>query len=151
MDDFRNVEPQLVLQAELKSLNDNSTQTMTMTIANGTKVIRARTRIKKQQRAMERHSMRKIAKAHKVNKRKSSVRKIHISIEKSIHVITTNRCQQCTADLESVKRKENFENRAKDEEVLQNSIKNEFWDERRQLKKLFFIFGFRMLKEIFVM
>lgn len=143
LDYLKNAEPQL--QTELKSLTDNSTETMT--IASSRKVISARVKIKKQQRAMKRDSVRKIARTHKANKRKSSIRKIHISIEKNIHVITTNSCQHCN-NFEHMKRQENFINHEAHEKVSQNSIIKEFQIGKCQFKKLFLIFSVRMLKEM---
>jgi glutamate-1-semialdehyde aminotransferase len=129
-DHLKNAEPQL--QTDLKSLTE------TTTIASGTKVISARVKIKRmQQRAMKRHSVRKIARTHKANKRKSSIRKIHISIEKNIHV---THCKCCCSNIIP----------EDDEKVSQENSIREFQIERRQLKKLILIFSVRMLKEIFL-
>lgn len=144
-DYLKNAEPQL--QTELKSLSVTSTETMT--IANSRKVISARVKIKKkQQRATKRHSVRKIARTHKANKRKSSIRKIHISIEKNIKI--TNSCQHCN-NIEHVKRRENFNDQKANENVSEDSIIKEFKIEKRKLKKLIFIFSVRMLKEVLLM
>lgn len=127
------------LQMQLKSLVDNSTMTTTTTMANDTKVISARVKKKmKQQRVMKRLCVIKIVRTHHIaNKRKPSIRKIHIRLEKNIYIIT-NSCQQCA------KRNFSFDN----EKLFQNSINKSFQFERRKLKNIFFIFGIRVLKEL---
>lgn len=140
--DLKNAETRV--QMQLKSLADNSTETTT-TIAKS-QVIRARVKIKTmRQRAVKRHSLRKMAKSHDANTN-PSIRKIHIRLEKRIH-ITTNSCQQKSDNHECAKAPEN-----RNEKVSQNLINiRQLLFERRELEKLFFLFGVRLLREIFWM
>jgi hypothetical protein len=80
-----------------------------------------------------------------VNKRKLSIRKIHIRVKKSIH-ITTNQCQNNDDFVEGRVVEKHNENR--DDEVCEKPINQET---KRQLCELVIIFGLRLFREMVLM
>lgn len=132
--DFQSAETQLKM--ELKSFADNSTETMK-------KVISARLKIKKQQRALKRHSLRKKAKAHNADKNKASVQKIHITIVENIRIITNVDYQHGVKDLEC----EKFQEKTKmTESSFKKFIKRDL--QLNEFKRLALTFGLRLIREI---
>lgn len=116
---------------------DEDSPSKQLTIASSKKVIS----VKIKKRAMERHSMRKIAAS---NKRNPSIRKIHIRIEKSIH-ITTNYCH--------IKNDDFVEGRKNDNEIAPLRVLKSHKNYTRiqlQLINFAMIFGVRLIKEILV-
>lgn len=144
---------------QLQQHSDDENSASKTTIANS-KVISVK--IKRNVKAMKRRSMGKMTKSNifrAANKRNSSIRKIHIRIEKSIH-ITTNHCHLINDDFVEGQKKvflgvDSIGNDMNNGKIIENIINQdkiiEIFPQKRQLFELAMIFGVRILKELLMM
>lgn len=141
----------LKIRRDFQQLQKDEDSPSNKTIANSKKFLSVK--IKRNERAMKRHSMGKMAKSNIVVRAANPfIRKIHIRIEKSIH-ITTNHCQIKNEDDYGRGNHllcENDGDKTK-ERVLENSRKDIFPRNHSQLIDLAVIFGVRLIKELLVM